>query len=208
MNAWEEADWNLQLRFQAISKKQNCRKCDLIQSNMCPFSAPCGTLCHSCYKEIFGPFPWTHFTPKAIRNQLAEDPSLHSRDGDDDLPVTGDLLERFSLMLNADLETPIRLCPMCGLGPSCVEHWLLLCPSTALALSEVKNEFWEFERLLPCPHDKLLQTLKALAGSRRYLLALGELGKVSANSTVSLLRQALQSLNSEECTARVLFHKN
>jgi hypothetical protein len=97
---------------------------------------------------------------------------------------------------------------MCGLGPSCVEHWLLLCPSTALALSEIKNEFWEFERLLPCPHDKLLQTLKALTGIRRYLLAFGELGKVSSNSTVNLLRQSLQSLNSEECTARILFHKN
>jgi hypothetical protein len=73
--AFEEADWNLQLRFQSISKRQICKMCSNNNSNLCPLGAAGVSICHHCYRGSFGSLPWLHFLPIAIRNQLKEDPN-------------------------------------------------------------------------------------------------------------------------------------
>ena len=111
-------------------------------------------------------------------------------------------------LLPQDLDLPLRLCPMCGLGPSCVEHWLLLCPAVGFALTQHGGKLWSFSSLLPGSHSYLLKSLKAIAGTRRYLLTLGEIGKVAANSSYAALQQQLVEKDSPTSAAKILFHQN
>ena len=70
------------------------------------------------------------------------------------------------------------------------------------------HKLWSFSMLFPNTQIYLLQFPKAIATVKRYLLTLGEIGKVCSNVTFSLLSSNLANRDNLDCSAKIVFYKN
>jgi hypothetical protein len=149
---------------------------------------------------LFSKTPWLaflqeglKFDSETLRNSLVERETLQP------LPDS---------WFNDHLDQPVRLCPLCQLGPSNTDHWLICCPVVGLALTQKQNKLWNLESVLPAPRAEAIQALQAIAAVRRYLLVLGEIGCVEPKHNYLNLRDFWKARHSAESQNRIIYHRD
>jgi hypothetical protein len=196
----EEADWNFKLRVNSVSRSKACHCGCTFVSNFAPFAAPTPSLCRKTMDAFFSKIPWLAFLPEGlkfdietVRNSLVENKATQC------FPDS---------WFNDHLDQPVRLCPLCQLGPSNTDHWLICCLVVGLALSQKQDKLWSLECVLPAPRAEAIQALQAIAAVRRYLLVLGEIGSVELSKSYLDLRDFWQARHSTESQCRIIYHRD
>ena len=191
----EEADFALLCRTRQVPLRRLC-SCGCRQlSGLAPFG-PCGlACCRVLLKQLLGEYPWAAFTPCAWRSELTAAHGIA-------FPTLPSLVTK---TIQSCCE--IRLCPLCGLGVSTVLHWLLFCPVTGVALTDVLATPWTPLLLWTLTDTAKLKALACIAAIRRYLFALGEIGNVVANSTHTQLEQNLATFHSNVANVQMTRHR-
>ena len=107
----EEADWNFHLRTHRLGRTNFCQCGCTNATNLSVFGAHAKSVCRAKIVKDYGLLPWIAFLPVGCKNDLCDAPdtsTVSSPTHRDHLPEDGG--------------ATLRVCHMCGLGPSCVEN--------------------------------------------------------------------------------------